>query len=174
MQPDQIAIDNAITVMDMVLAVGLLGVAVTIAAPAITTARSRWLVLAGSAVTLIGVLYSIAREPEGFSITFPLLWALSLMTVAAANDVPIRRLLLVAGAAVVAAPCVLVVGLIVGTAGGQLFTSLAGNPPVSGTDTDVAIALPAAAFGLGLGALSWVLTGRAAAPKPTEDESAWS
>jgi hypothetical protein len=173
--PDQIAINNAITAMDMVLAVGLLGAALTIAAPAITTVRSRWLVLAGSAVTLAGVLCGIAQraDPNSTYLFLPL-WALALVTVAVANDAPIRRLLLVGGAAVLAAPCVAVVGLIVGTAGGQMFTSLAGNPPVNGADTDFAIALPAAAFGLALGLISWALTSPSEARPQAVDEDAMS
>ena len=122
---------NAITVMDMVLAGGLLLAAVTIVAPAITTARSRWLVLAGTAVTLAAVLYDIAHraDPGDLQLATLLLWALPLTTVAAAHDVAIRRLLLVGGMTFVAAPCVFVAGLVFGTSAGQLFTSLAGNPP---------------------------------------------
>ncbi len=173
--PDQIGINNAITAMDMVLAVGLLGAAVTIAAPAITTVRSRWLVLAGFAITLAGVLYGIAQRADPRStFLFLLLWALALVTVAAANDAPTWCLLVVGGAAVLAVPCMAVGGLIVGTAGGQMFTSLAGNPPVNGADTDIALALPAAAFGLALGLISWALTSPSEARPQAVEEDAMS
>jgi hypothetical protein len=163
---DQIAINNAITVMDMVLACGLLVVAVTIVAPAITTARSWLLVLAGTASTLAGVLYSIAHRAEPGDSLVPLLmlWVLPLMAVAAAHGGPIRRLLLVGGVTVVVAPCVLGLLTTLGAGAGTLFTSLAANPPINTDDGDFTLALPLAAIGFGLGVLNWAVAGRPTQP----------
>jgi hypothetical protein len=162
---DEVAIENAVTVMSIVLAVGFVAAAVLLVWPAVATVRGRWLVAIGAAVTVAALVRAITDDPPFNLIS--LMWpALSVVVIAAARDVPVIRLLFLGGVGIVLS-VVLSVAIFVTTAVtmGPMMTDLAGNPSVNAADLDVALALPFTAFGLALAAISHRLT-RAAAPAP--------
>jgi hypothetical protein len=158
---DRVAIDNAITTMSIAVAVGFIAVAVVLVAPAMATVRSRWLVPILAAVTLAGTVLVIANSAPGSSAVLGLM-ALAVTMVAAAEDVPITRLLLVGAGSIVLAPCIVVAAFVsVAMPMGRIMTVLAGNPAVNSADTDLAIAVPTAFIGLVLSAASTMVIGYA-------------
>lgn len=168
-QADQVAIDNAVTVIDIILAAGFLAVAVAMLAPAMTTPRSRWLVPLGAAVTLATTVLIVA-DGESYGFAIVAVAALATMMVAAAEDVPLSRLLVAGGVSALAVISIGVVAILfVGIPLGRAMTALAGNPAVHAADTDLSLALSVALLGLALAAVSRaVIRWPAPAPNPSE------
>jgi hypothetical protein len=170
-QADQIAINSAITAMDIALAVGLLVVAVTIAAPAITSARSLTLVPVGTFVTAAATVYLIVHRADAgpvLRLTAPVTIALGVMTVFAAHEVAVRDLALMGSLSVIATPAILAALFLIGIPAGQLLTSLANSPPVNTEDWanfDLAYVPPMLLVGLALGALGSSLIKRSRPPE---------
>jgi hypothetical protein len=157
-----VAIDNAVTIMDFILVVGFAVLAVTLLAPVMVTARSRWLVPVLAAVIVAVVVPSVASSAANALSLVALVAATLIM--AAAQNVTLRRLLVVGGVGVVLTLMSVCALLSVGIILGGWLTQLAGNPPVNGADTDLSIALTATLIGLAFSAAVLVVL---RAPAPT-------
>jgi hypothetical protein len=166
---DQVAIENAVTAMDITLAVGFMAVVVALLAPAMATVRARWLVAIGAAATLAANVLSVAYGSWP-GVAYVGVLALAMTVVSAAGDVPLSRLLGVGGVTILLAPCLAITMFVtVAIPMGRTMTVLAGNPAVHGADTDLALALPAAIIGLALAAVSLaVIRYTAPAPEPAQ------
>jgi len=155
--PDQVAIENALTLLKVGLVVMFLVATVGLVADRLTAARmprvAALLAVAGIAGWLaVGVdgplrVLGLIALPVAASVA-----------VIAARDVTPTRLLLVAVGCVAMLPIAAVLLFIVGLLTGGAMTSLAGNPAVNAADTDLSLALPGLAIGLLLAAVSYQAT----------------
>ncbi|MFB9177156.1 hypothetical protein ACFFX1_03305 [Dactylosporangium sucinum] len=143
-RPDLVRVEDALLAIKSGLVVMFAVVAVSLVARRLTTARA-WLVAAFVVVAALAAWPGSGAASYGSLLVAPIAVSLA---VAAARDVPLGRLVAVAGACSVTLPLSLLILYFGGTAAGGAMTSLAGNPPVNGADTDLSIALAGLALGL--------------------------
>ncbi|GAA4264076.1 hypothetical protein [Dactylosporangium darangshiense] len=159
--PAQVRVENALTLMQIVLAVVCTAVAAALLHPATHWRR----------VAVFGAVAALAAWPATAAIGSGSLFGLvalpvsAALAVAAARPVTLPRLL-AAGAAAAALifPSFLAVyftGITIGAA----MTSAAGNPPINGADEDLSLAYAALGLGLILAALTRWITGPKFAPR---------
>jgi hypothetical protein len=155
--PDQVRIENALSMLKAGLVAMFIATAIGLVAVQLTTARIR-------RMAFFGALAALAAWPA--TATYGLLGTVGLVTlpvaatlaVAAARDVPLTQLLKVAVACgVVLLPAAMIL-YFAGSVVGSAMTSLAGNPPVNGADTDLSMAFAGLVLGLLLASVSYMIT----------------
>lgn len=160
----EVPIDTALTTMKLVTAVAFMAVTVAMLAPALTTVRARWLVPVGAAISLAAAVPLIVDETRMGIVVWPVM-ALAATIAAAAQDVPVIRLLVAGGLnLVLTLVLTIMIFIMVAVSMGSALTALAGNPAVHGADFDTALALPSALLGLLLAAASFAVTRPAPIP----------
>jgi hypothetical protein len=156
-QPDQVAIENELTLMKAVLA-GLFA----LASLALNDTRRTRVRVAG-AVTLLIVLAVGLPINDAASTTVVLLVGMAIAAAANAGFAGVRPALLVVVAlvAVVLEVPAVIVGFIVGTTAGGAMTALAGNPVVNGADTDLSLTVVGLVVAATLSTTAYAITGAA-------------
>lgn len=150
---DQVEVENALTLLKVVLVVALGAAALTL----LPLARIRWM---APFIAVAALAAWPATATYGFlgMLGLLLLPAGAAAAVAAARDVSLLRLLGVAAVCAVALIPVYLLLYIVGSAVGGAMTSLAGNPPINSADTDLSLSFTALLLGLLFAAISHRLT----------------
>jgi hypothetical protein len=163
-EPDQVRIENALSVMQVGLVVLFLVATVALVVDGLTRAHAWWFAgFLAIAAAIAGV--TLATNGQSNSFSSMAMIVVGLLAVAAARDVPRTVLPAVAAAGLVMLPVVIVVVLIGGMIAGGTMTSIAGNPAVNGADTDLTFGLP----GLVVGVLTALVTSIvASAPRAAE------
>ncbi|WP_327006932.1 hypothetical protein OHA72_06395 [Dactylosporangium sp. NBC_01737] len=155
--PDQVQVENALTL----LKVGLVVMFAAVALALVPLARILWM-------APFAVLAAVAAWPAtatyGFLGMFGLIFlpAGAAAAVAAAREVSLLRLLGVAAACALVLIPVYLLLYIVGSSVGGAMTSLAGNPPINSADTDLSLSFTALLLGLLFAMISHMLTRPAA------------
>jgi hypothetical protein len=148
--------------MDLTLVVTFAVLAVTLLVPVLVTTRSRWLVPVLATVTVAVVVPSVATSAlSGMALVAPVS---AMLIVAVAQGASLGRLLVAGGVGLVLTLMSFCVVFSVGIILGGWLTSLAGNPPVNGADTDLSISLTATLIGLALSEFVFVVV---RSPAPT-------
>ncbi|MBY8874374.1 hypothetical protein K7640_21315 [Micromonospora sp. PLK6-60] len=160
--PDQVAVENALAVLKAALVV--MFVVTALALVVRTTAQVRRVaVFVG--VAALGAWLAVGGDGGANPLGMAAMFVGATLAVAAARDVPPTRLLpvaIVSGAALLPAFAAL---YLIGMGVGSAMTVVAGNPPVNGADSDLALTFCGLALGLLLASLSHLLT-RAAPARP--------
>lgn len=152
-QPDQVQVENALSL----LKVGLMVMFAVVAVALLPLGRWRWMApFAG--------LAALAAWPA--TATYGILGALGLLllpaaaavAVAAARDVSVLRLLGALAACAVALIPVYLLLYVAGSSAGGAMTALSGNPPINSADTDLSLSFSALLLGLLFGLISHTLT----------------
>lgn len=168
--PDQVGVENALSMLKAALVVMFVATAIGLVADRLTAARARRVaafvavaaLAAGLATTLYGPLGAIGLISLLVSAT---------LAVAAARDVPGIRLLPAAVACAVALPPAALILYVAGSVVGNAMTSLAGNPPINSADSDLSMAFAGLALGLLLASISYVGTRPARQPDSPAGDS---
>ncbi|MGI5240284.1 hypothetical protein [Dactylosporangium sp. CA-139066] len=164
--PAKVRVENALTLLEVALAVACAAVAAGLIRPA----GWRRVAVFGAVAALAAWSVTAVESLDGLAglVVLPVTAAAA---VAAARDTPLWRLLVAAaGGAVLMLPAFLIVYLI-GSALGAAMTSAASSPPVNSADTDLALPFAAVVCGLILAGITGWVTGPAfnrSAPVPTQ------
>jgi hypothetical protein len=147
MEPDQVSIENALSLMQVGLVVLFLTALVGLVVDGLTRAHAWWFAgFLAIAAAIAGVTLSTNGQSNSFSSMAMIV--VGLLAVAAARDVPRTVLPAVAAAGLVMLPVVIIVVLIGGILTGGFMTSIAGNPAVNGADTDLTFGVPGLVVGV--------------------------
>jgi hypothetical protein len=152
--PDQVRVEDALSILRAGLAVMFIATAIGLVAAQLTAVRTRWV----AAIAALAALAARTGEPLGLLGLIGVPVAATLAVTAATRDVSPTRLLIVGVSYALALPPAVIGLYFAGTAVGAQMTSLAGNPPVNGADTDLSIAFIGVALGLLLASISYVVT----------------
>ncbi|MFG2045066.1 hypothetical protein [Dactylosporangium sp. NPDC048998] len=143
-RPDFVRVEDALLVIKSGLVVMFAVIAVSLVARRLTATRA-------GLVGVFVVVAALAAWPSSGSASYGSLLVAPVavsLALAAARDVPLARLVAVAGACFMTLLLSLLILYFGGTAAGRALTFLAHNPPVNGADTDLSIALAGLALGL--------------------------
>ncbi|MET7970952.1 hypothetical protein [Micromonospora sp. NPDC005305] len=167
--PDQVQVENALSMLKAGLVAMFVATAIGLIAVQLTAVRTRrvatFVVVAALAAWLATASHG-PLAPVGL-IGMPVAATLA---VAAAREVPLIRLLPVTVACCVALLPAMIILYITGSAVGSAMTSLADNPPINAADTDLSIAFSGLVLGLLLASISHVTTLPASKPdSPSRD-----
>ncbi|WP_222870898.1 hypothetical protein, partial [Micromonospora sp. MP36] len=155
--PDQVRIENALSMLKAGLVVMFVAVVLGLVAVQLTFLRARRVV----AFVVVAALAAWLATGNHGSLTavgligMPVAAALAVVAV---REVSLIRLLPVAVACCVVLLPAAVILYLAGSAVGTAMTSLAGNPPVNSADTDLSIAVSGLLLGLLLASVSHVMT----------------
>lgn len=161
--PDQVAVENALSVLRAGLVAMFIATAIGLIADRLTAVRARRV---GAFIAVAAMASWIATASHGPLSAVGLIGmsVAATLAVAAAREVSLIRLLAVAMACCLAQLPVMIILYITGSAVGSAMTSLADNPPISAADTDLSIAFAGLVLGLLLGSISYLITSPASRP----------
>ncbi|MEV0154341.1 hypothetical protein AB0H57_11465 [Micromonospora sp. NPDC050686] len=160
--PDRVTVENALAGLKAALVVLFLAAALALV---VHTAAQLPRVAAFVGVAALGAWLAVGSDGGGKPLGMIVMFVGATLAVAAARDVPLGRLLpvaIISGAALLPAAIAL---YLVGMGVGSAMTVVAGNPPVNGADSDLALSFCGLVLGLLLSTLSHLLT-RAARQHP--------
>ncbi|GHJ46786.1 hypothetical protein Cs7R123_41280 [Catellatospora sp. TT07R-123] len=153
----QARLETELTVVKVVLAVLFAACAAMVAG---VPAANRSVTVAAVAVAAVCATVLAVLAPVGLPFVLAL-WAATVSALVAVAAPRVRGTAGLAGLLALAVPgavggfAVLIIG---GMAVGGLLTSLAGNPPVNGADSDIALALAVFTVGVSLSWATWAVT----------------
>ncbi|MFE9688981.1 hypothetical protein [Micromonospora sp. NPDC005806] len=161
--PDQIQVENGLSMLKAGLVAMFIATAIGLVAVQLTAVRTRRV---ATFVVVAALAAWLATASHGPLLPVGLIGMPVAVTiaVAAAREVPLIRLLPIAIACCVALLPAMIILYIAGSALGSAMTSLADNPPINAADTDLSIAFTGLVLGLLLASISYVMT--LPAPKP--------
>ncbi|SCE79815.1 hypothetical protein GA0074695_1206 [Micromonospora viridifaciens] len=162
--PDQVRVENALSMLKAGLVVMFVATMIGLVAVQLTAVRARRMAVFVGVAALAAWLTTTNNGSAVVGLIGMLVAAT--LAVVAAREVALIRLLPVAVVCGVALFPAMMMLYFVGSTVGSAMTSLADNPPVNGADTDLSLAFSGLVLGLLLASISHVL-----APPPHEPSS---
>lgn len=168
--PDQVQVENALSMLKAGLVAMFIATAIGLVAVQLTAVRTRR-VAAFIGVAALASWFATASSGPLMPIGLISMTVAATLAVAAAREVNLIRLLPVAVACCLAQLPAMIVLYIAGSAVGSAMTSLADNPPINAADTDLSIAFTGLVLGLLLASISHVMTQSAAKQASSNHDS---